>query len=125
MEPLARIVKIPTRTPTAEPTPVPPPSPTPNPHEAETISFSQSPGNIYINFADGSGTYRLEVLDSDGRHVKTLFEKHVVAQKDEWAEWDGNDEQGTPVPLGRYTVVLSKGGNVLNTIFMIKTKDGL
>ena len=57
--------------------------------------------------------------------MKTLFDKRVIAQQGEWAEWDGKDDNGKDSPPGRYTVVLSKAGAVLKNIYMLKTKEGL
>jgi hypothetical protein len=125
MEPLKQSVDMPTFTPTPSQMLIPAFTPVAAVPESQALTFSRSSGNIYINFADGSGNYRLEVLDSEGRHVKTLFDKRVIAQKGEWAEWDGKDETGKDAPPGRYTVVLSKGGVILNNIYMVKTRDGL
>jgi hypothetical protein len=125
MEPLARRMKEPILMPMPSPTLVPTYTPVPVVPESQPLTFSRSSGNIYISFADGSGNYRLEVLNSEGRHVKTLFDKRVIAQQGEWAEWDGKDENGKDAPPGSYTVVLSKADVVLKNIYMLKTKEGL
>jgi hypothetical protein len=104
--------------------PGPPPLPALRPQKAEsapqTIVFGKPPVNIYIDFADGPGLYRLEVLDGDSRPIRKLYEKRVVAETDDWVEWDGRDDRGETVPEGLYRVVFSKDGRYLNDLFLSK-----
>lgn len=107
------------------PTPVPSPATGPAlvSDGAQTIVFESQPANIYINYADGAGTYRLEVIDSSLRPIRALFEKRVVAQQDDWVEWDGKDDAGREMPPGQYTVLYTKDGTELNKLILVKTAD--
>src|SRR5581483_4179388 len=90
--------------------------------EAQTIVFSEPPANIYMSFADGPGFYRLDVLDVARRHVRTLFEKKVVARQEEWVEWDGKDDSGHEAAPGGYKVVFSKDGKPINEIIAVRAE---
>ena len=90
----------------------------------QTLMFAVLPFNLYVNFSDGPGRYRVEVQDRAGGHLKTLFEKRVGEGAEKWLEWDGKDEQGTDVPLGQYGVVCSKDGKILRRIVLIRTAAG-
>ena len=96
-------------------------NPVPVKAEGQTIVFDRPPANIYMSFADGPGVYRLEVLDKDGRHLRYLYEKKIIAQKEDWAEWDGRDDQGLVCPRGWYFVIYSKDGKLLKKILAGKT----
>ena len=104
----------------------PAPSPTvqamtaPVPAGAQTIVFQDWPANIYVSYADGAGVYGLEVLDSGSRHLRSLCEKKVVGQKDDWVEWDGRDDNGKDVPQGEYTVLFTKNGKLLTQLLLIR-----
>lgn len=108
-------------------TPVLLPSPTPvitvqtEGSEGQTIVFDRPPANIYMSFADGPGVYRLEVWDKDGRRVRNLYEKKIIAMAEDWATWDGKDEQGLDCPRGWYFVIFSKDGKMLKKILAGKT----
>jgi flagellar hook assembly protein FlgD len=111
-------------------TPVTPRLPTPLPTlaanpltvqaQAQTIVFQEWPANIYVSFEDGVGVYRLEVLDASLRHLRSLYEKKVVGQKEDWVEWDGKDDEGKNVPKGEYTVLFTKDGNLLTQMIMLR-----
>lgn len=109
--------------PTKPPTPVPPPNASQQPTSdgAQTIVFEDQPANIYISYADGPGIYRLEVVDASLHPIRALFEKHVVAQQDDWVEWDGKDDAGREMPTGQYTVLYTKDGMELNKLILVKT----
>lgn len=96
----------------------------PSSFEGETIVLDQPPANIYITFADGPGIYRLEVLNTSQQHVKYLFEQKIVAQNDDWVEWDGKDDSGQDVPAGTYTILYSKDGAELKRITVVKGYSG-
>ena len=104
-------------------TPTPAPSPMAEKTEGQTIVFDQPPANIYMSFADGPGVYRLEVLDKDGRHVRDLYEKKIVAAAEDWAEWDGKDDRGLDCPRGWYYVIFSKDGTAIKKILAEKTNS--
>ncbi|HEY5039261.1 MAG TPA: hypothetical protein VIJ93_09345 [bacterium] len=89
--------------------------------QAQTIVFGEPPANIYITFADGPGLYQLEVRDEAGSLIRHLFEKKIVAQKEEWVEWDGKNEQMRDVLPGQYLVVFLKEGRILQKINVLKT----
>lgn len=88
--------------------------------KAQTMVFDDSTANIYVQFADGPGIYRLEVIDMKGRHLRNLFEKNVVAQTDAWVDWDGKDDQGRDVPLGVDMILFSKGEKELRKLIVIR-----
>ena len=87
----------------------------------QTIVFDIPPANIYMSFADGPGFYRLEIFDGKGHHLRNLFEKKVVAEEDDWAEWDGKNDEGQDSPPGMYYVVYSKGGRELRRMTVLRT----
>ena len=76
-----------------------------------------------MSFADGPGVYRLEVLDKDGRHVRDLYEKKIVAAAEDWAEWDGKNDRGLDCPRGWYYVIFSKDGTAIKKILAGKTNS--
>ncbi len=92
--------------------------------KAQTVVFQKMDANIYISFADGPGIYRLEVVDNTGAHLRNLFEKRVVAEQDEWVQWDGKDDGGKDAPPGQYTVLYTKDGENINQLVLIKTAPG-
>ncbi len=121
--------------PMARPTPIlvrspviPPPlvvlrrPPTPLPAQAnsrpETIVFTDPPVNVHMSFADGPGVYRLEVADSRGFSLRTLFDRTIGVEREAWSSWDGLDEWGHPRGIGTYYAVLYKDGNLLRRIVL-------
>lgn len=94
---------------------------TPSFSGGQTIVFGAPPANIYVSFADGPGLYQLEAFDKNGNHWKTFFTKKVVAQGDDWAEWDGKNEAGREAPVGEYYVIFSRNGKELKRITVIKS----
>jgi flagellar hook assembly protein FlgD len=85
----------------------------------ETITFVNPPVNIYVTFADGPGKYKMEILDSQGNHLRTLFDKHVGGESERWLEWDGTNEQGKLMPATSYSAIFSKDGKVLRKISLV------
>src|SRR6185295_19422192 len=67
-------------------------TPQPNLDQAQTIVFDAPPAKIFVTFAGGPGRYQLEVVDEGGNHLKTLFDKRVVAGGELWLEWAGKND---------------------------------
>jgi hypothetical protein len=123
--------QVPTRTFTAFPTTVrhspkhQTPTPTPTissfvlqvPGE-ETISFDEPPVNLWVNFKDGMGKYRLDVIDKKGENIKTLLDQTVITQKETWTAWDGTNGNGRLMPKDLYYAVLFKDGKALRKIVL-------
>lgn len=111
-----------TTTPTSSPTAVPiAPSPVVSDEVPSlAVTFSVPPATVLVNFADGPGTYQVEAVDAEGRHMKTLFDERIVRMGGQWISWDGKDEQGQDVPVGRYSVLCSKEGRMLSKILLIR-----
>jgi hypothetical protein len=84
----------------------------------ETIVFTDPPVNVYVRFRDGVGDYRLDVTDSQGKSLKTLYEKTVTTEKDSWASWDGVNQEGKKMSVGTYFAVFSKDGKTLRRIVL-------
>jgi len=82
----------------------------------ETIVFVNPPVNIDVSFGDGQGNYKLEITDSQGSHLTTLYEKHVSYERETWITWDGTNDSGKLMPLGHYFALFSKDGKVLRKI---------
>ena len=76
------------------------------------------PVNIYVNFADGPGRYKMELFDARGNLVKTLFDRQVGYEREIWLEWDGKNSQGQLLPVANYSAVFSKDGKILRTIVL-------
>jgi hypothetical protein len=89
-----------------------------SPSAPETIVFTSWPVNVYMGFRDGVGEYKLEVLDSLGRHLKTLYDQQITTQKEAWASWDGTNDPGYKMGTGNYYAVLSKDGHFLKKIVL-------
>ncbi len=82
----------------------------------ETIVFVNPPVNIDVSFADGPGEYKLEIVDGQGNHVNTLYDKHVGYEKESWLSWDGKNDQGRLLPYGQYYALFSKDGTLIRRI---------
>lgn len=93
---------------------------TESPSGAQTIVFDRPPANIYLNFADGPGTYQVGLYDPHGVFLRSLFDAKVLAQRETWVDWDGNDGQGRPAPPGDYWVVLFKDRVPLQRLLLRK-----
>jgi len=94
---------------------------TPNENPAnlpQTILFDSFPANIYVVFAEGTGVYQVEMFDMKGNHLKTPYQKMVVAQKDAWVDWDGTDDSGAQKGSGPFSAVFSKDGIALKKIIL-------
>jgi len=126
-------------TPTPIPLSVPPPTSTLPPAKArptavptwlphldlsQTIEFNAPPANVYVEFADGPGQYRVEVVDASGNLLQSIFDGKVVGQNDQWLEWDGRDARGKDTPPGRYFVVVYKDGRPLRSLSVLRTVSG-
>ena len=90
----------------------------PNPNGPSTILFNSIPINIYMLFLDGIGTYQLDIFEGQGRPVKTVYEKTISTQRDDWAIWDGTNSEGKTMSFGTYYAVLSKDGRILRKIIL-------
>ena len=108
----------PTPTPTMEEVVVPTFTPIPQQDlgMAATIVFVNPPVNIDASFADGPGRYKLEIVDDQGNHVNTLYDKHVGFEKETWISWDGTNEQGRLMRYGQYFALFSKDGRMIQKI---------
>jgi hypothetical protein len=97
-----------------------PPADTPTPivQNDGAIVFGASNANILVSFADGPGFYSVEAVDANFGHVKTLLNQRIISASDMWLSWDGKDDAGDYVPPGRYYVLCSKDGVVLQKIIL-------
>jgi len=86
------------------------------PSTAQTILFSAPPVNIYMEFKDGTGQYRLDIYDAGGVHLKNPFNQAVTLEKNAWTAWDGTNSQGLMMSRGNYFAYLSKDGKFLRKI---------
>ncbi|HJT23328.1 MAG TPA: hypothetical protein VJ873_02045 [bacterium] len=99
------------------------PSAKPAPSNAPlTIVFTDFPINIYMGFRDGMGEYQLNILDSQGLPVQTVFDKRITTEKEQWAAWDGKNGAGMESPIGLYYAVLSKDGRFLRKIVLSRVR---
>lgn len=87
-----------------------------DPSMAATIVFDHPPVNIDASFADGPGVYRLEIVDTNGNHLNTLYNQQVVLEKDTWITWDGTNDDGRLMGEGNYIARLSKDGVLIEKI---------
>ena len=87
----------------------------------QIIQFSAPPANIYVTFADGPGWYQLKIVDGQNNLIKTIYDHHVVAESDAWADWDGQDAKGNDMPPGQYFVVIYKDGTALKSLLVIRS----
>ncbi len=76
----------------------------------------QQPLSFYVSLQDGAGLYQLDVVDSSGRVLQTLIRKSLTGPEQVWVQWDGKDAQGRNLPLGNYSLLCSKDGQVLRTM---------
>lgn len=76
---------------------------------------SKTAANLFISFEEGPGIYKVEILDMEGRHIKTPFQKKVVRKTNAWVPWDGKNEKGEPASSGTYQAVYTKDGSPLRT----------
>jgi hypothetical protein len=142
-KPKIRLLKkfAPTATPYVPPTPTinweyQPPTPTPTdipvlpavPTPTSTVETSGSapqtlvvevlPANLYVNFSDGPGIYRVFILDSQGKTVRKVYDRRVVAQSEDWTFWDGLDDSGKGKPAGIYRVLFTLNDKPLKDIYL-------
>ena len=88
------------------------------PGSPATVLFNSYPVNLYMVFLDGNGTYRLDIWNGTNIPVKTIYEKIIITQKDDWGTWDGTDSAGIPQARGTYFAVLSKDGRALRKVVL-------
>src|ERR1700679_499358 len=105
-------------TPTSPVYSAPAPTPTLIVQNDGAIVFGVSNANILVTFGDGPGFYKVEAVDENLNHLKTLFDRQVVNSSETWLSWDGKDDVGKDVPLGRYYVLCSKEDVVLQKIIL-------
>jgi len=84
----------------------------------QTIVFTEPPVNIYMRFADGPGDYRLDVFNSRGEDLRTLFDQPIASQKEAWTSWDGANRNGKLAVQGTYFIVFYKDGIALRKIIL-------
>jgi hypothetical protein len=87
----------------------------------QTIEFAAPPANIYVTFGDGPGWYQLQIVDKGANLVKTIYDRHIVAEADAWVEWDGQNAKGEDMPPGQYFVVIYKDGKALKSISVVRS----
>ena len=107
--------------PTATPTPHPPralPQVTAGPPQ-DALTFERLPVTVNVTFADGPGTYTVDVLDAQGKFIKRIFEEKVVRNHDEWVDWDGTDGKGRTVGTGSFLLVCRKGDRELKRLWVV------
>jgi hypothetical protein len=90
----------------------------PNSNGAFTVQFNSMPVNIYMLFLDGIGTYQLDIWAGQNVPVKTIYKKDISTQKDDWAAWDGTNQEGRTMSFGTYYAVLSKDRRILRKIVL-------
>jgi hypothetical protein len=93
-------------------------TPTPIVQNDGAIVFGSFNANILVSFGDGPGIYSVEAVDANFGHLKTLLNQRIVSASDMWLSWDGKDDAGNDVPPGRYYVLCSKEGVVLQKIIL-------
>lgn len=86
---------------------------------ATTITFANPPVNIDASFADGPGLYKLEIVDAQGIHINTLYNKPSGFEKETWIVWDGTNDQGQLVRYGNYYALFTKDGVLIQKIALI------
>ena len=82
------------------------------------VVFGQSYANILVLFGDGPGYYKVEAVDANHTHLKTLLNQRIMNTSEMWLTWDGKDDQGKDVPVGQYFILCSKENTVLQTILL-------
>jgi hypothetical protein len=87
---------------------------------AQTLVFDKSGFSLYLKALDGDGRYKVEVVDFQNRHVKTLFNKRVEIDSERWLVWDGKDEEGKNVPPGRYLALFTRDGVIFNRMLLLR-----
>ncbi|HXL73975.1 MAG TPA: hypothetical protein VN963_10165, partial [bacterium] len=86
---------------------------------ATTITFANPPVNIDASFADGPGLYKLEIVNTQGVHLNTLYNKQSGFEKEIWITWDGTNDQGQLLRYGNYYALFSKDGALIEKIALI------
>jgi|GEM_PF-1541588 len=116
------VYQAPPSTPTALPVlplwATPTPAPAGADSQAETLEVPMPPANLYVNFADGPGLYRLSIYDSRGKLIRAIYEKRAVHESEDWAIWDGKTETGQAALSGYYRVVFTLNGVHLKDVIL-------
>lgn len=100
-------------TPTFTPAPPPPPG-----GGGAIMAFSSLPINIDATFSDGPGLYICEIVDKNGNHVKTVYQKQVAFEKDDWISWDATNDKGQLMPRGYYFAMFTKDGQPIRKMLL-------
>ncbi len=82
------------------------------------ITFGQSSANILAVFGDGPGYYKVEAVDAQFRHLKTIYNQRIINPAEMWLSWDGTNDAGQAVPEGQYYILCSKEGALLQKIIL-------
>jgi hypothetical protein len=96
---------------------------TPQPRASEapvTLVMTTQSLNIFMKFLDGPGHYRLEIHDSWGAWVRTIYDKDVQLTREDWATWDGSGSAAQVMPSGLYQAVLFKDERPLRKLIIKK-----
>lgn len=108
--PVVQSLVAPTYTPFVVPTPIV--------QDDGAILFGQSSANILVILGDGPGYYKVEAVDDQFRHLKTLLNQHIVSSSEMWLSWDGKNDAGQNVPDGKYYILCTKEGTLLQKIIL-------
>ncbi len=92
--------------------------PTPIIQDDGAILFGQSSANILVILGDGPGYYKVEAVDDQYRHLKTLLNQHIMGSSEMWLSWDGKTDGGQTVPEGKYYILCTKEGTLLQKIIL-------
>jgi flagellar hook assembly protein FlgD len=90
----------------------------------ETLVFSVFPAAFLVNFETGPGHYQLEVVDSNLKAVKVIYDHVVTNEPSAWVEWDGKDSKKYDAPAGQYYVVYFKDGKAIKSLPIARTYKG-
>lgn len=85
-----------------------------------TLVFTGPSLNLFMKFLDGPGHYRLEIHDSWGAWVRTIYDKNIQLIREDWATWDGLGSAGQGMPSGLYQAVLFKDERPLRKLIIKK-----
>jgi hypothetical protein len=91
---------------------------------ATTITFANPPVNIDASFADGPGLYKLEIVDAQGEHLNTLYNKPSGFEKEIWITWDGTNDRGQLLRYGNYYALFTKDGVLIQKMALIWVQPG-
>lgn len=83
------------------------PAPLPNTITASPAAFNDNTGqtNIYYNLNNNNGSTTIDILGSNGVHIKTTDVSKQTGFQSQ--TWDGTDDKGNKVPEGTYSATLT------------------